>query len=344
MIEKIKKDVGYIYIMISSSDKRLRNIKIGKTLRSPYVRAKELTTTGVQSPFEVVHYWEVSVDKLDEIEKDIHGHLSSYRIRKNREFFKISATRAKQKIDKFLGAKSKIEELREKYKETEEKKANANLKREEIINDYKDIKEKFDYSIRSGRYLDIRLNHEFSEIVLSNLVSSGKIKQHKSETVAISFNVYTRSHYKPLKVDEKSIPNWTLEIKGTVDVPGGIFSSSKSFIFLNCSYLIVSGEMCSGQSYAKIFGFPQNLDELLNKKEFEPLYSFWVSRIKDKFDWANEYKETFVKEILEDNALCPRCKNGILKIRHRKKDGHPFLGCTKFPKCKFTSNFINDDD
>ena len=110
-----KSEYGFIYIMTSSTDDRSRGVKIGKTLRSPFIRAKELTTTGVYIPFEVKHYWEVPRDELDNIEKDLHDILDKYRIKKNREFFNLTVVRAKEKIDKYLDRKSLISKLREEY-------------------------------------------------------------------------------------------------------------------------------------------------------------------------------------------------------------------------------------
>jgi len=36
-------------------------------------------------------------------------------------------------------------------------------------------------------------------------------------------------------------------------------------------------------------------------------------------------------------GLCPLCNNSLVK-RVRKRDGHPFLGCSAFPRCGYTRN------
>lgn len=38
-----------------------------------------------------------------------------------------------------------------------------------------------------------------------------------------------------------------------------------------------------------------------------------------------------------DAPRCPDC-SGIMAVRHRRSDGNPFWGCTRFPKCRGTRN------
>ena len=57
----------------------------------------------------------------------------------------------------------------------------------------------------------------------------------------------------------------------------------------------------------------------------------------------------FVAELLADNRLelsplstvdlsepCPTCGKGVLVVRRRRADGSEFLGCSAFPKCRYT--------
>lgn len=44
----------------------------------------------------------------------------------------------------------------------------------------------------------------------------------------------------------------------------------------------------------------------------------------------------------QTDIVCPTCKEGKLIIRFGKAG--PFLGCSKFPECKFTSNFTRAED
>jgi T5orf172 domain. len=87
---------GWIYIMSNSSFKG-DLVKIGKSLKKPsFSRKDELYTTGVPTPFTV--NYEIEVDNYDLAEKVIHRHLKYCRKNKKREFFKISADEANNKI------------------------------------------------------------------------------------------------------------------------------------------------------------------------------------------------------------------------------------------------------
>jgi hypothetical protein len=84
-------------------------VKIGYSERPADVRASELFTTGVPTPFIVTAYWNVDDTKAQSIEKDIHNHLNPYRLSNNREFFKIEAKEAEKLISDFLGNYSLLE-------------------------------------------------------------------------------------------------------------------------------------------------------------------------------------------------------------------------------------------
>ena len=82
--------MGYVYILTNKSYRygwlQRRLLKIGSTQKSPYDRAQELNSTGVPTPFEVVHY--LQSDQYEELEKEMHKRLNVYRSNKDREFFK----------------------------------------------------------------------------------------------------------------------------------------------------------------------------------------------------------------------------------------------------------------
>ena len=68
-------------------------LKIGYTTRSIYDRVKEINrATGILEPLGVRAIW--TVDDPRQIEKMIHRQLEQYRIRKDREFFRIDYYRA----------------------------------------------------------------------------------------------------------------------------------------------------------------------------------------------------------------------------------------------------------
>lgn len=79
---------GYVYALINPSLEGM--VKIGKTLRPPDERAKELSSsTGVPTPFYVAY--KIYVSDCDQAEKYMHTLLSSkgFRVSSNREFFQI---------------------------------------------------------------------------------------------------------------------------------------------------------------------------------------------------------------------------------------------------------------
>jgi hypothetical protein len=81
---------GYIYCLSNESMPGL--LKIGMTRRTPENRVKELHTTGVPSIFKIEY--SRKVNKPKEIERMIHKELKHFRVKDNREFFKISTSDA----------------------------------------------------------------------------------------------------------------------------------------------------------------------------------------------------------------------------------------------------------
>ena len=63
-------------------------LKIGWTKRHPSLRARDLQTSGVPTPFTVEYV--IITSNGRNLEKEIHSHLDQYRVSKNREFFKIN--------------------------------------------------------------------------------------------------------------------------------------------------------------------------------------------------------------------------------------------------------------
>lgn len=67
---------GYIYILLNPAFTNY--VKIGRTIKDPHLRAKEISVgTGVPAPFQVV--WDTIVNNCDQVERMIHQELSNYR-------------------------------------------------------------------------------------------------------------------------------------------------------------------------------------------------------------------------------------------------------------------------
>lgn len=89
----------YIYILSRREEKDI--LKIGMTTRNVQKRVNEINSaTGVLYPLSARQVYKVKNSKL--VEKDIHGVLSEFRIRGDREFFKIDYVEACRIIDEYL--------------------------------------------------------------------------------------------------------------------------------------------------------------------------------------------------------------------------------------------------
>lgn len=87
-------------------------IKIGCTLsveKTPQKRAKELSTTAVPTPFEVLHAYQI--DLPEQTEQAVHRQLSRYRIAANREFFNCDVDTARAAIKQQIGDVKSQEEI-----------------------------------------------------------------------------------------------------------------------------------------------------------------------------------------------------------------------------------------
>lgn len=84
---------GFVYILTNQSMPNM--VKVGKSIKVPTERAKELDTTGVPTPFEVQYY--AFFDDMDAAERGAHNRLSTYHHRK--EFFNTDVPTAIHAIE-----------------------------------------------------------------------------------------------------------------------------------------------------------------------------------------------------------------------------------------------------
>lgn len=92
---------GFVYILSNPAFPSL--LKIGSSAKVPTERIVELFTTGVPEPFCIEYY--CLVDNCEELEAKIHSVLSRYRVRDDREFFRVDLPFAIRTI----GAHGRIE-------------------------------------------------------------------------------------------------------------------------------------------------------------------------------------------------------------------------------------------
>jgi hypothetical protein len=81
---------GHVYILVNSSFPEL--IKIGRTTKTPELRASELSSTGTPGRFVVAY--SVLVSNCIEVESDMHTFFSGKRHTNDREFFEVSSAEA----------------------------------------------------------------------------------------------------------------------------------------------------------------------------------------------------------------------------------------------------------
>jgi hypothetical protein len=87
-LAQIVEEVGAGWIYILSTRELNDLLKIGMTTRTVEMRAQEINSaTGVAIPFGVRRCWRVS--DPDRAERIVHAALSDYRIRDDREFFRL---------------------------------------------------------------------------------------------------------------------------------------------------------------------------------------------------------------------------------------------------------------
>ena len=89
---------GYVYVL--GNDLMPDLYKVGWTERNPEERARELSGTGVPSPYKVIFSIITKLDK--KIEKEIHKKLAKFRYRKDKEFFKTNIETIKLAISETI--------------------------------------------------------------------------------------------------------------------------------------------------------------------------------------------------------------------------------------------------
>jgi hypothetical protein len=77
---------GFVYLLANYSMPDL--YKVGMTERSPHLRAEQLGSTGVPTPFTMLCYLES--DRMEWMEKNLHNAMADFRESRNREFFRFS--------------------------------------------------------------------------------------------------------------------------------------------------------------------------------------------------------------------------------------------------------------
>ncbi|MDL1968987.1 MAG: GIY-YIG nuclease family protein [Deltaproteobacteria bacterium] len=100
---KLEKSKGFVYILSNASMPNI--IKIGYSTKKPHERANELYTTGVPTPFTVLHAWSTPTERIAQnLERHIHQKFANSRLHGNREFFNINClSKVKMHLEENVG-------------------------------------------------------------------------------------------------------------------------------------------------------------------------------------------------------------------------------------------------
>jgi len=99
---------GKQYVYILTNDTMPGLVKIGYTKNDPSKRARQINAaTGVAMDFNVE--WAYPCYNGFELEQEVHRYLDSFRLNKNREFFRMTVDEAKSVVER-LGKRYNVEE------------------------------------------------------------------------------------------------------------------------------------------------------------------------------------------------------------------------------------------
>ena len=152
-------DHGYVYVLMNPSMQNL--VKIGKTVREPEERAKELSsTTGVPTPFVVVY--NCYFKSCTEAESFVHSFLENkgFRVSTKREFFEIPI---KDAIDAVMNAKDHFGEFQKvNLQNTEEFEENFEDEEDDYDPDFDN--EEIRDALEKARKYEIGFDDELQDI------------------------------------------------------------------------------------------------------------------------------------------------------------------------------------
>lgn len=174
MNENIKQ---FVYVMSNPSlpDDYL---KIGWTRKHPNIRAKDLHTSGIPTPFIVEHV--IITPDGSKLEKQIHNHLNTFRLADNREFFKIS----KEVLTKILENDLMLELIQiTEIPETFDRKKSNNDKVNEIELLYEDLKKETEDFF--GKF-----KKEKTELVIKNMNNKKYVSFRDTEYNQSSLHIH----------------------------------------------------------------------------------------------------------------------------------------------------------
>ncbi|SFP61679.1 Topoisomerase DNA binding C4 zinc finger [Nitrosomonas cryotolerans] len=327
-------------------------VKIGLTFNSPYLRAEQLSSTGVPDKFVVEEYWECSSEELRKIEKEIHKQLGSKRYSNNREFFELSVDDARESVSNYFKRKSDLEF--KKIKEEKEKK-----ERGEKVRKWKQTLHGIEVTLVKevdALIGEINSNEDLIAACLESILSAdevikflsktenkdipGKIISHTGWKINASYSYHGGDQRpKQLQADNAkiyiSIGVMTKRFFHDVDTYDYYFSFTYSLHTDEINLGLSSKGIRPGDTllYKLIEKglFPATLSELLKSTGITHLVGHWESIFGT---------DAGIRKQIQEGLECPLCNKGTIVLKQGRRSGKPFYGCSNWPGCNFLFNLL----
>lgn len=327
-------------------------VKIGLTFNSPYLRAEQLSSTGVPEKFAVEEYWECSGEELRKIEKEIHKELDDKRYNNNREFFELSVDDAREFISSYFKRKSDLELKR--IKEEKEKKA-----RDEKSHKWKQTFQKIEDTLvkEVDSFInEINLNKDSIAAYLESILPAdevikilsktekkdipGKIISHTGWKINASYS-YHGGDQRPKQLQ---IDNAKVYISIGIKAKRFLHGEDMYDNYFSFTYSLHTDEINLGRSWKGIRPGDTLLHELIDKGLFPATFSKLLQLIGITHlveHWERVFgANADIRKKIQEGLECPLCNIGTIVLRERRIDGKPFYGCSNWPSCNFLTNLL----
>lgn len=169
---------GVIYILTNSAMPGL--VKIGQTQGSVEDRMRQLDTTGIPLPFEC--FYAVEVPDPAKAERAIHDAFDDHRVRKSREYFRISPDRPKAILE--LVQTRNVTPGQDVLSEPEDQSA---------LDDARERRSKFNFAMIGLKAGD-ELTSVFNDSVRALVVSDKNQIDFRGEVMSLSKAALTVAH------------------------------------------------------------------------------------------------------------------------------------------------------
>jgi hypothetical protein len=352
---------GYVYIIINISMPGL--VKVGKSTRSPEIRATELSqASGVPHSFQIVY--QTLVDNCDLAEKEVHRFLNAFRENSNREFFRIPVNRAIDVLRKVISENKltesdhEIDPYRFVYEEfhsaealfekviSNEKyweQAKLHLKEGYLINWLKN-KSEFDALVNAERYKSRKddLDYYFSLIVFSIVPKDFIIFGYKISSVDDIRNYYEKEfEYDQGFLSLYLSPKLQKIYEGFLNSRGKTENQISKFLRFTNSSIDLSMEIRK-EKLKKILEWKNDSSKFLH---FDTISFKKVDFLLKKIEWQDQSKLLGIPFDITERAFSKAEKDVIESVKYLNEVKSLLYDSTNSPtKKKDLSRFVSKQE